>query len=1179
MTRFYLHPRYLLLALTFVLAVSEGFTQDNREVRAKALSYLQQHYFDLELTQQDVADTRITDSYLSKNNGVTHVWIQQQFQGIPVFNGLIGLHVAPDAKVYHVGHRFVQDIQRKANTTLPALNASKALELALANLGLQGHAAPSLRQKINERNWVFEAGTMTKQEIPVSACFVKQPGGALRLAWTMSIEPVNSIDIWNIRVDALTGLILDKFNQTLYCTWDNPGTAGSTCQDMPAAAPVQRETPGNQSNLLTDEQYHVFALPIESPIFGSRSIVTNPHDILASPYGWLDDNGMPGAEYTYTRGNNAWAFDDSANDNMPTQQESADAGASLLFDFPFDMNAEPGANKQAAITNLFYMTNKMHDIMYRYGFDEAAGNYQSNNYGRPGEEGDAVSAQALDGSGVNNANFSITADGNSGRMQMYVWNTTGGSIVQVNAPGVVSGVYFGGQGGWGGAITTTPLTAEVVFVNDGVEPTLGCEPPANNVTGKIVMIDRGDCQFSEKALFVQEAGAVACIICDHESPPQVGFDGGDYGSQINIPALYMKKADCSLLRQHAGAGLNISLVQPSTGGGPNEVDGAFDNGIMAHEYAHGVSSRLTGGSSSPWCLGHPEQMGEGWSDFFFLATTVNPGDTGAKKRGFSNYVYRKPQDGNGVRRYPYSTDLSINPLTFSAVSENPEIHALGEIWAAMTWDLYWALVEKYGYDADINNMNSGNARAIQLVMDGLKMQPCEPGFEDARNAIMLADKMNYNGADTCLISSVFARRGLGYYASQVDQYVATDGIENFDPIPVCVKELKIKKISTTPLIKPGENAEFVLTITNHKGVDAPNVVVTDELPAGLTLVSASNGGFLSGNMVVWNLGTMPNGQVITLTYTARSNGNNGSVRYFHDLMETSDNWYSLSINQTNIELFELQNTDVIAGSFAWRANESATEKTDFVLGSDQIIPITGSNPVLRFWHQYNTEPSADAGFLEFQDVDAPNPMWRRVTNEETFRNGYDNKVSYGTFALPNHYGFSGDSEGWVQSYFDMREFSGKNMTFRFRFGTDNNTAAPGGKWLIDEVEILDMLHFDTEACVSSGGDQACDRADARGVIVDPATVATNEAAAATIQMTVQPNPASDMVYVSFPQSIVGVAQLSLRSVDGRVVRSKTMPELAAGAVITLDVQNLSAGLYLLELESSGYNSAAKVVLR
>jgi hypothetical protein len=58
-----------------------------------------------------------------------------------------------------------------------------------------------------------------------------------------------------------------------------------------------------------------------------------------------------------------------------------------------------------SITQLFYTTNMIHDLFYRYGFDEVSGNFQQDNHGRGGKGGDAIIAQAQDGGGYNNANF------------------------------------------------------------------------------------------------------------------------------------------------------------------------------------------------------------------------------------------------------------------------------------------------------------------------------------------------------------------------------------------------------------------------------------------------------------------------------------------------------------------------------------------------------------------------------------------------------------------------------------------------------------------------------------------------------------------------------------------------------------------------------------------------------
>ena len=1182
MSRNLLHRLGLLAGAIIGLAVSLQ-SQNTNLAKETALRFLQGNTTAFNLSRQDVSDVRVTDAYVSRNNGVTHVWVQQQHAGIPVYNALFGLHVKPDGSVFHLGHRFVTNLSEQVNTTLPSLAAGRALELVLVQLGFTSDQTPALLRKIDERNWVFEKGTVSKADIPVKICYDLDAKGQPRLAWSLYIDQINSADLWTINIDAQSGQILSQFNHTVYCKAGHPHLAGEACSDEVPLAPTSNfklQTSNSEGGV--DESYRVFAFPVESPIHGGRTMVVNPADAMASPYGWLDVNGLVGADFTYTRGNNVWAFDDSANDNTAAADESADGGATLTFDFPFDPNVEPVDNLLSAITNLFYVNNSMHDIFYRYGFDEQSGNFQTNNYGNGGLGNDAVLAQAIDGAGTDNANFSTPADGGPGRMQMYTWGGSSGNVVKVNAPGVINGTYYGRPAsGWGGTISDTPVTGDVVITNDGSgsdDATKNCNPPVNNLTGKIALVDRGVCEFGKKALNAQQAGAIGCIICNFEDAT-LSMGPGAVGDQVTIPTVMMTKPNCDLIRQQVNNGLNISIVQPLISG-PEFLDGDFDNGIIAHEYGHGISNRLTGGPSASGCLGNAEQMGEGWSDWFSLVTTVKPSDVAAQKRGVGTYVIRQPSDGQGIRRYPYSTDMSINPITFATVAQNTEVHALGEIWTAVTWDLYWAMVEKYGYDVDINNPNSGNARAIQLVMDGMKLQPCRPGFIDGRDAIMGADILNYDGADTCLISAVFARRGMGVFASQGSSDDAADGIESFDPIPTCVKELKIKKVTSTPSIEAGENAEFTITVTNHKDEAATNVVVTDPLPNGLSFVSASNGGSDNAGVVTWNLGTMASGQVITLNYTAKSDPSQKSLLHFRDDMETDgDNWISLTLNDEGMISFYLQGDSVKVGDLAWRADAPATETDQSVHHYIPVMVAAGNKPAIRFWHNYHTEAGADAGFLEIKL--ANESIWRRLAPEKAYRNGYPTAVQYGTFAIPFLSGFSGNSQGWVRSYFDMSDFAGKEIEFRFRFGTDDNTADAGAGWVVDQVDLIDMLNYDTEACVTSDdGSLACARAPESGVIIDTdATIGTDEPLTNALGLTVRPNPVSDVLTLSFGEAAEGPVQLFLISADGRVVRQLQTRDIFAGQVMSLNVQHIPAGVYVVKVESGKGNSVAKVVKR
>src|SRR5690606_33774520 len=103
-------------------------------------------------------------------------------------------------------------------------------------------------------------------------------------------------------------------------------------------------------------------------------------------------------------------------------------------------------------------------------------------------------------------------------------------------------------------------------------------------------------------------------------------------------------------------------------------------------------------------------------------------------------------------------------------------------------DMYWELVHRYGFNPDFYDAwnTGGNNLAIQLVMDGMKLQPCSPGFVDGRNAILQADQVLTGGDNQCMIWRAFARRGLGFSASQGSTNSRTDGSPAYDLPSSCL---------------------------------------------------------------------------------------------------------------------------------------------------------------------------------------------------------------------------------------------------------------------------------------------------------------------------------------------------------------------------------------------------------
>jgi extracellular elastinolytic metalloproteinase len=160
-------------------------------------------------------------------------------------------------------------------------------------------------------------------------------------------------------------------------------------------------------------------------------------------------------------------------------------------------------------------------------------------------------------------------------------------------------------------------------------------------------------------------------------------------------------------------------------------------------------------------------MGEGWGDFVATWLRMRP----ETKRTTDFTMGEYANGGQGIRRYPYSTNMTTNPETFASMNKAGYwgVHAKGAVWAEMLYEMYWNLVDKHGFTMDILSASKkyGNTLALQLVIDGMKLQPCRPNFTDARDAILLADRQLTNGENQCEIWKAFAKRGLGVGARLV----------------------------------------------------------------------------------------------------------------------------------------------------------------------------------------------------------------------------------------------------------------------------------------------------------------------------------------------------------------------------------------------------------------------------
>ncbi|SIR35272.1 T9SS-dependent M36 family metallopeptidase [Pontibacter lucknowensis] len=832
-TRLQLHWQLLLLVL-FLSGTFTAFGQgrsDQRPVPQAALNHIQKNKKQLELEDEDVAELELASETESPKSGMKHLYIKQLYRGIEVHGAVTNISMSKEGRVLTMGNRLQKQVGKRAKSNQPGLDAAGAVAAAAQHLGIAMKEPLTVQERGNGRNRAvtFSKAGISLEPIPAKLVYQPMEDGSLRLAWEVSIYELDGQNWWNLRLDATTGAVLDKDNMVVHCQFENDGPGGKFLHDDHSHTTASPYVAAPQASIVrVSNAYNVFAMPVESPSHGPRSMVsTSAANQLASPQGWHTE--------TRTRGNNVYAYEDPNNNNSWSTNYSPDGGSELSFDFPIDFNKQPVANRDAAITNLFYWNNVVHDVWYQYGFDEASGNFQLNNYGRGGSQGDPVLAEAQDnrnGTSRNNANFATNVDGIAPRMQMYLWSSPpDADMVSVTSPSSVAGSYPATEAAWARKLNSDPVVGKLVVGQGTVGlPQEGCGALTNTtaVAGNIAVAYRGNCPFTEKVEAAQLAGAIAVIVINNAPGDPIAM-GGTPTMPITIPAVMISQEAGALLRARMDAGEEV-IVRLKDDGRP-ELDGDFDNGIIVHEYGHGISNRLTGGRTVANCLNNAEQMGEGWSDWFGLMMTMKPGDTGAKVRGIGTYAKGQPTDGPGIRPAPYSTDFGVNPHTYASTNNAAisQPHGVGFVWSTMLWDMTWALIDKYGFDADLYNGKGGNNMAMQLVIDGLKLQACRPGFVDGRDAILLADRQNYEGANQELIWKVFARRGLGFSADQGSNLNRFDQVEAFD-LPetyACTTPLTLDAVATSDVYTGGVASNLYLgygpqNVRLQAGGDADN---------------------------------------------------------------------------------------------------------------------------------------------------------------------------------------------------------------------------------------------------------------------------------------------------------------------------------------------------------------------
>ena len=414
------------------------------------------------------------------------------------------------------------------------------------------------------------------------------------------------------------------------------------------------------------------------------------------------------------------------------------------------------------------------------------------------------------------------------------------------------------------------------------------------------------------------------------------------------------------------------------------LDGDFDQGIILHELTHGLSNRLigNGGGLSNMQAGG---MGEGWSDFIGLALLRTESDDvdGAYAVG----QYAKNNYAVGIRRYPYSTSKTVNPLTFGNIALSTQVHRVGEIWCLTLWEMRAALIKNLGHA-------EGQRQSIQLVVDGMKLSPGNPSFLEARDAILLADRTNNNGTNQCLLWQAFAKRGLGFSASTLNGDDAAPK-ESFDTPPYCndagILTLDRSSYLIGEVIRVAiadRNANNPTQVTLNSSVTGDQETLA--LPQETTLLGSYKGQvrLVSGKALPGDgilQVSVDAGDQINVTYNDQNSGSGAATQVKTTVAVTREKTLFLdNVESGNPGWFATGTWAIVTNKSAspthsWTDSPSGNYvgNTDTALTSQVFDCSNLSDITLQFAHSYVTEKGFDYGLVEYSIDDGA--TWRRAT--------------------------------------------------------------------------------------------------------------------------------------------------------------------------------------------------------
>jgi hypothetical protein len=333
------------------------------------------------LTEDSLARLELIRAYPTRHNGATHVGFRLTDDGRPVFGSIVTATVDADGRIVLIGGSYDP---WAAATNDVVLDARAAVARALQAVGVD--APTPFRQLAADRGVAFANDiAVLREAAPLTAELVTFPlggEGEARVAWR-TVTEVDATGHYESIIDAETGELLYRRNLVVASAEGN----------------VYR---------------------VQNPTLGSQQITP----FVGVHGSWVDDRT--------TAGNNAIAYHDLNDTDTVGYQPETPASSDpnyqhFNYTYTDAINTSGGTDwntdRDAVITQAFYFVNMLHDYTYMLGFDEAAGNFQEDNFSLGGLGSDRVLVEVDNGAAIGhccNAFMGTPADGGNPRLTLRI---------------------------------------------------------------------------------------------------------------------------------------------------------------------------------------------------------------------------------------------------------------------------------------------------------------------------------------------------------------------------------------------------------------------------------------------------------------------------------------------------------------------------------------------------------------------------------------------------------------------------------------------------------------------------------------------------------------------------------------------------------------------------------------